>query len=149
MVVLVLAAAVAAGVVWVTHDSTTPLEKDCATVRDLGGQLHELGVWMTARFDDNTDDDLSDVVERQSALDGRLRAAAEAVSTPELRKPLRVWADALALDAKLQREANESTASDPQPQWVREAQEANLLSDDAIAALDQQCPGLKRTVLGH
>lgn len=145
----VLVASTSGAVVWIARDRATPLEKDCATVQDLGRQTNELGAWMNTGSDAGTVDKVHEIVERQSALSHKMRAAAGSVTTPGMKKPLNTWADAMALNAQLQREANRAApGEDPPAQWMIDAHRSNLLTDEALDALNQECPGLKQVVRG-
>ncbi|MEB3020640.1 hypothetical protein [[Mycobacterium] crassicus] len=140
-------AAVAGGIaVWVTHDSRTPLQKDCAEVSDLGRQAHDLGTWMNDGLDNHTIDNLDEIVDRESTLSDRLRAAAGSVTTSEMKQPLATWADAMALSAQLQRESNAAAGADPSPEWMGNAYRYNAMVSEALDALDRRCPGLKQLV---
>lgn len=145
----ILVASGGAATVWNTHDGATPLEKDCAAVEDLGRQSQELTTWMNTGLDDGTLDDPGEIVERESTLGDKLRAAAGSVTTPEMKKPLATWADAMGLNAQLQREANKMSAEGyPPREWVANVHKYNTMTDEALDALNQQCPGLKQVVRG-
>lgn len=132
----------------VKRDDEPPLERDCAMVLSLARQMHEDSEWADDGLSHSSDPD--EIVERKSALSDKLLAAAQSAKTSELKQPLTVWADAMALNARLQREGNAMNGDDMPPrEWVAGAQQYNTMTVEALNALDQHCPGVKQTVYGR
>ena len=118
----------------------SPARHDCDTVLGLAGRSHELGLWMNSANPGPVE-----TADRQAELATAVRGAADAVHTPTLVPALRIWADALDLDATLQRRAGDAGVD---PQWLDDSYRVAAMTADAVHTLDSGCPGTATAVSG-
>ncbi len=139
LVLLVVAICSAAAIVWMVrqHDNQhLASSEDCAVVAQLARE------WTATAAADN-DSVASDaplpVGDRWMVMSDKARAAADSVSTPELKRDLNHWAQGFALFAQLDRD---SSTQPPQghPDELTNASEAGRLIYNTADRLRGACP---------
>ncbi|MGB0971685.1 MAG: hypothetical protein ACPGVG_12090 [Mycobacterium sp.] len=145
----VLVAGVAAVTVWIVQrDSQTVAgsPEECAIVTNMAQQWYDLVNPLVEEIHSPNGmsgerSDLLALADRESAMRDELRAAADSVSTPAIKKELNKWADGVAQLAQIQRDA---AGPAPGAGSIDDAalMDANRTVFEAAGALNESCPGM-------
>ena len=144
LAVAVIAGASAVGL-WARPDpGPGRQDSDCVIVDDAARQWNMtaqqvIGMLLNSAANP---DAFSKVADQQAAAAGKLRTAADSVTTPQIKQYLTDWADAAAQDAVLHRAAADRAPGQPVPAGTeQELQRVATSINDAAVALGELCPG--------
>ncbi|MCH9729625.1 MAG: hypothetical protein K0U84_08125 [Actinomycetia bacterium] len=153
----VLVVGVAAATVWIVQRNSQTVAsspEDCAIVTNVAQQWYDLmqPVNEEIHSPDGPSGERSDVLalaDGESAMSDELRAAADSVSTPAIKKELNKWADGVAQLAQIQRDAAGPAPGAGSPIDDAAFMDASRTYYEAAGALMESCPGMLPPLEGN